>query len=137
MAFCFVASLQAVSGAEKTQNVGGDFGKAWLDNLVPKGNESEGEGLMNQSEEDLIMQDWLNITALLAARNGTKDKSLDGAEQVIPFSASKTITPIHQIDASWNQTRLMPEQPQPDKNGLINGVPAEIYYAIGPAYFSF
>ena len=136
MALCFAAFSQAVSGAEKTQNVGGDFGRAWLDNLVPKGNESEGEGLLTQSEDDFFMQDWLNITALWAAKNGTKDKSLDGAKQEIPFSVSKTITPIHQIDASWNQTRLMPQQPQPDKSGLINGIPAETYYAIGPAYFS-
>jgi hypothetical protein len=136
MALCLAAFSQAVSGAEKAQNVGGDFGRAWLDNLVPKGNESEGEGLLTQSEDDFFMQDWLNITALWAAKNGTKDKSLDGAKQEIPFSVSKTITPIHQIDASWNQTRLMPQQPQPDKSGLINGIPAETYYAIGPAYFS-
>ena len=136
MALCFAAFSQAVSGAEKAQNVGGDFGRAWLDNLVPKGNESEGEGLLTQSEDDFFMQDWLNITALWAAKNGTKDKSLDGAKQEIPLSVSKTITPIHQIDASWNQTRLMPQQPQPDKSGLINGIPAETYYAIGPAYFS-
>lgn len=135
MALCFAASSQAVSSAEKTQNVGGDFGRAWLDNLVPKGNESEGDGLLNQSEDDFFMQDWLNITALWAAKNGTKDKSFDGAKQEIPFSVSKTITPIHQIDESWNQTLLLPQLPQPDKNGLINGIPAETYYAIGPAYF--
>ena len=32
MAFCLVASAQVVSGAEKIQSVGGDFGRAWLDN---------------------------------------------------------------------------------------------------------
>jgi hypothetical protein len=136
MAFCIAASVQAVSSAENTQNVGGDFGRAWLDNLVSRGNESEGDGLLNQSEDDFFTQDWLNVTALWAAKNGTKDRSLDRAKQEIPFSVSKTVTPIHQIDASWNQTRLMPQQPQPDRNGLINGIPAETYYAIGPAYFS-
>ena len=38
---CLFASAQIVNGAEKTQNVGGNFGRAWLDNnLAPKGNGS-------------------------------------------------------------------------------------------------
>ena len=49
-----------------------------------------------------------------------------------PYSISKTFSPIHAIDASWNQTQqsLLPE---PDASGLINGYPAETYYSIGPA----
>ncbi len=52
MALCFVASLQVVNGAEKIQNVGGDFGRAWLDNnLAPRGNATADDGL-NRSEAD-------------------------------------------------------------------------------------
>ncbi|MCX6669265.1 MAG: hypothetical protein NTV25_05585 [Methanothrix sp.] len=53
-----------------------------------------------------------------------------------PYSISKTFTPIHEIDASWNQTRQA-QQPQPDANGLINGYPTEIYDSWGPALSSF
>jgi hypothetical protein len=49
-----------------------------------------------------------------------------------PYSISKTFSPIHAIDESWNQTQksLLPE---PDASGLVNGYPAEMYYSIGPA----
>jgi len=48
-----------------------------------------------------------------------------------PFSIHKTFKPVHQIDASWNQTQSL--LPQPDERGLINGWPAETYYSWGPA----
>ena len=52
-----------------------------------------------------------------------------------PYSISKTFTPVHSIDASWNQsTSLLPE---PDAYGMINGYPAEVYYSIGPALANF
>ena len=137
MLLCIFASAQIVNGAEKPQNVGGNFGRAWLeDNLAPKGNATTGDDL-NRSAADPLGIDWLALTAPLRAENDAKKKSLSEAGQEIPFSISKTMAPIHQIDASWNQTLLLPKLPQPDKNGLINGIPAETYYAIGPAYFNF
>jgi hypothetical protein len=68
MAFCLVASAQTVGEDEKVQSVGGDFGRAWLDNYkaqnpepkaqdteanisswggVPKGNISVGNNLLS------------------------------------------------------------------------------------------
>ncbi|MGB5099360.1 MAG: hypothetical protein WBN94_02020 [Methanothrix sp.] len=51
------------------------------------------------------------------------------------YSISKTFTPKHSIDASWNQSKSL--LPEPDAYGMINGYPAEIYYSIGPAMENF
>jgi len=52
-----------------------------------------------------------------------------------PYSISKTFNPIHSIDASWNQSKSM--LPEPDAHGMVSGIPAEIYYSIGPAIINF
>ena len=152
MAFCLAASAHVISGAEKIQSVGGDFGRAWLDNYqaqnpkptaqgsednlsswggAPKGNASVGNNLLNsRNTTNTLSQDWLGTTTILGNSSPLKNES-------IPFTISKTYSPIHQMDASFNQTLQVPQLPQPDKNGLINGLPAETYYAIGPAYFDF
>jgi hypothetical protein len=56
--------------------------------------------------------------------------------QMQPYAISKTYTPVHAIDATWNQTKqsLLPDA---DAYGLINGHPAETYYSIGPALNNF
>lgn len=52
------------------------------------------------------------------------------------YFMSKTLTPVHSMDASWNQTEfsLLPE---PDAYGLIDGVAADAYYSFGPALADF
>jgi len=51
------------------------------------------------------------------------------------YSISKTYTPIHSIDSSWNQsTSLLPTA---DAYGMIGGIPAETYYSLGPALSNF
>jgi len=52
-----------------------------------------------------------------------------------PYTISRTFTPVHSIDASWNQSKSL--LPEPDAYGMINGIPAEIYYSIGPAISDF
>lgn len=52
-----------------------------------------------------------------------------------PYTIGKTFTPVHSIDASWNQSRSL--LPEPDAYGMINGYPAETYYSIGPALIDF
>jgi hypothetical protein len=52
-----------------------------------------------------------------------------------PYTISKSFTPIHSIDASWNQSKSM--LPEPDASGMIKGYPAETYYSIGPALANF
>ena len=129
MAFCLVASAQVVSCAEKIQSVGGDFGRTWLENLQAQN--------PNPTAQDSEDKDWLGVTTTLGNESNPKNNTTSEAAKKIPFTISKTFSPIHEIDASFNQTLQVPQLPQPDKNGLINGLPAETYYAIGPAFFDF
>lgn len=52
------------------------------------------------------------------------------------YFKSQTFAPVHDIDASWNQTE-MSVHPEPDAYGLINGVPIDAYYSFGPALADF
>ena len=58
------------------------------------------------------------------------------ARQADSYFISKTFTPVHAMDASWNQTDIS-LLPEPDEYGLINGVPADAYYSFGPALADF
>ena len=84
-------------------------------------------------------RDWLDAERMSAASNASANNSTSNnttnETAIIPYQISQTFRPIHEIDSSFNQSIQAPELPQPDKQGLINGIPAEIYYAIGPAYF--
>jgi hypothetical protein len=52
-----------------------------------------------------------------------------------PYYISKSYTPVHSIDASWNQSRSL--LPDADAYGMVNGIPAETYYSFGPALMNF
>jgi len=52
-----------------------------------------------------------------------------------PYTITKTYNPIHSIDASWNQSKSL--LPEPDAYGMVDGIPAEIYYSFGPALQNF
>ena len=137
MALTLGALARAESGTNGPVNVGGDFGRTWLEsNLAPKSNESASDNLSNLSEADPLSEDWLGITTSSKARNETNDGFQSKATLETPYSYNRIITPVHQMDASWNQSAAI-GLPEPDRNGQINGIPAEMYYAIGPAYFDF
>jgi len=72
------------------------------------------------------------IEGIFGINESLRLKPFAASKNTEPYSISKTISPIHAIDASWNQTRQS-LLPQPDASGLINGYPAETYYSIGPA----
>jgi hypothetical protein len=76
--------------------------------------------------------DW--ITSIFGQNDSLMIKPINNAIQPLAYSVTKTVKPIHQIDATWNQT---PTTPQPDANGLIYGVPAEVYDSWGPAIVNF
>lgn len=139
MALTLLALAQAESG-NKVLNVGGDFGRGWLEgNLAFGSNESASDNhsnLSNLTQADPLSEDWLGIPTSMKARNETNVRPQNKAKQETPFTYNRIITPIHQIDASWNQSAAA-GLPEPDRNGLINGIPAEMYYAIGPAYLDF
>ena len=148
MVLCTIAFTEAVNGTEKIQNVGGDFGRAWLNsrqaqNPEPMAQDSEanlsswGGAPKGINTANPLSYDWLGTTSILRSSNFTKNNTTIEAAEIIPYHISKIFGPIHEIDASFNQTLQVPQLPQPDKNGLINGLPAETYYAIGPAFFDF
>ena len=76
------------------------------------------------------------IEAIFGKNESLMLKTITAPLEVSSYSVSRTITPVHSIDASWNQTKqsLLPE---PDANGRINGYPAETYYSVGPALEAF
>jgi hypothetical protein len=148
MAFCLAASAQVISGAEKILSVGGDFGRTWLNNYqAQKPNPTAQDSVDNLSSwggapkgintSNQLSVDWLGTTTILGNSNSTKNNTTIEAAKIIPYHISKTFSPIHEIDARFNQTLQVPQLPQPDKNGFINGLPAETYYAIAPAFFDF
>jgi hypothetical protein len=138
MALSLLASAQAMSDTDRVQKVGGDFGRAWLEkNLGPKSSPLPAGNQSNLSEADPFSEDWLGIPFPFSPGNETNDKPQNGSKQDSPYSVNRIITPVHEIDASWNQSSAFAGLPGPDKNGLINGIPAEMYYSIGPAYFDF
>lgn len=138
----------AAHAAEAYLQVAGDFGKSWLANekvqnplSIGQDNESDvydvskwGRATIGNNSSE---RDWLNATAILGSLKFNQNNTTNEAARKIPYHISNTFQPIHEIDSSFNQSKLVPELPQPDKNGLINGIPAEIYYAIGPAYYDF
>jgi len=132
MALCLVAAVQVAIGEEKFQDVGGDFGRTWLNNVQAKSSEPAA-----QDDADLLSEDWLNTTAILGDSNLTKNNTTNETAKTIPYHIGKSFRPIHEMDSSFNQSIQVPQLPQPDKNGLINEIPAEIYYALGPAYLDF
>jgi hypothetical protein len=80
-----------------------------------------------------IYNDWMK--SIFGQNESLMLKPFNDAAQSQPYTLSKTITPVHGIDSSWNQTLLL--SPQADANGLINGKPAELYDSWGPALSNF
>lgn len=74
------------------------------------------------------------IVSIFGQNESLMLKPINQALQAQPYFISKTIQPVHAIDASWNQTSLVP---QPDASGRILGLPAEVYYSWGPALTGF
>jgi hypothetical protein len=80
-----------------------------------------------------IYNEW--IRSIFGQNESLMMKPLNDASKNQAYSIQKTITPVHSIDSSWNQTLLL--SPQADANGLINGKPAELWDAWGPALSDF
>lgn len=138
VALFLLAFGQAAGGKDNFLSVGGEFGRNWLEgNLAIESNNTTSDNHSNLSRADPLSEDWLGITSALRGSNTTREKASGSGKQQLAYSFNQLITPVHQLDASWNQSKITTALPDPDKNGLINGIPAEMYYAIGPAYFDF
>ena len=161
--FCLVLSTQLIilcSGSQGVQNVGGDFGRAWLSNYQtqnpkpaapgsnnttsnnttadwggkPKGATDLSSNLVKPQNNTVPATDWLGSSTITGDQTSPVDTSKNSAAQQQTYFASGTSSPVHKMDASFNQTI---GNPQPDSNGNINGVPAETYYSFGPALVNF
>lgn len=77
-------------------------------------------------------RDWLEAEGMSAVSNASANNSTGNNTTnetvIIPYQISQTFRPIHEIDPAL--IIQAHELPQPDKQGLINGIPAEIYYAM-------
>lgn len=97
----------------------------------PKGTTDLKSNLVKPPNTQKTSTDWLGSSTITDSQTNPTDASKGGAQQT--YYASGTMSPVHKMDASFNLTSEMPE---PDSSGLINGVPAESYYAFGPALFT-
>lgn len=157
--FCLAVTTQLVAlciGSDGVQNVGGDFGRAWLNGYhaqqpnstqvnnnttsnnttanwggKPKGATELKSNLVKPQNATATKTDWLGSSTITDSLTPQTDTSQKGTQQLTYF-ATGTVSPVHKIDASFNQGS---GNPQPDSNGLINGVPAELYSSVGPAAF--
>jgi hypothetical protein len=99
--------------------------------------QARGGDITSYNQAVLKYNAW--IESIFGENESLMLKTITEPELAQPYSISKTFTPVHSIDASWNQTpRTFQEtQPQPNAYGMIYGYPAETYYSIGPALSSF
>lgn len=74
------------------------------------------------------------ISSIFGQNESLMLKPLNITPQSQPYFMEQTIKPVHAIDATWNQTSLVP---QPDASGRIQGLPAEVYNSWGPALVNF
>jgi hypothetical protein len=147
LATCMVASAGPVA-------VGGDFGRTWINNFLAQNHKTpvqnnstnltswggvpKGKALVNgnlvdkQNTTNPLNQSatWLGDATISGNPSSTTSGTFNGSTQDPLFFNNGFIKPIHNIDATWNKTL---QGPQPDANGLIHGLPAESYDAIGPA----
>jgi hypothetical protein len=122
MVFFLATTVKAAIGEEKYQDVGGDFGRTWLNY-----GQAQSSKPAAQDDADIFSEDWFNGDS-----NLTESYTTNETAKIILYHIGKTFSPINEMDSSFNQSIQIPQLPQPDKNGLINGIPAEIYYALGP-----
>lgn len=142
--FCLIVTA---SGAWEIQHVGGEFGRAWLSNYEAQKNENKTKedeaNLSSQNRTQMsntslnngsLVKDWLGETSIQDPYS-QHNNSTNASAKMMPLAASKIFHPIHEMDASFHQTLPTSQLPQPDENGLIHGLPAETYYAIGQGFF--
>lgn len=77
--------------------------------------------------------DW--IRSIFGMNESLMLQTFAAPAQTQPYYISKTYNPIHNIDASWNQSKSL--LPEADAFGMVNGIPAEVYYSFGPALANF
>jgi len=135
-AFALIAPSVALSDYQKGVLDGLNMGwkMAQKYDQALQGNPAEFNGAVPEYnawiEEIFGKNESLMLLPISAAPSGQTTRQKDS------YFMSKTFTPVHSIDASWNQTDIS-LLPEPDAYGLIDGVPADAYYSFGPALADF
>jgi hypothetical protein len=75
------------------------------------------------------------IESIFGVNDSLMLKPFPESTKLDPYSVSKSYSPVHAIDASWNQSQSL--LPEADAYGMVGGYPAETYYSIGPALANF
>jgi hypothetical protein len=101
---------QALAGSPEEFNQAVPDYNAWIESIFGK-------------NESLMLEQ--------VSAQATAQTSAITSATTTPYFISKTFKPVHEIDASWDQASSM--VPEADDYGLINGMPAELYYSWGPA----
>jgi hypothetical protein len=89
--------------------------------------------VVNYNQMAIEYNDW--IRSIFGMNESMMLKTFAAPAKSQPYYISRTYNPIHSIDASWNQSKSL--LPEPDAFGLVNGIPAEVYYSFGPALQNF
>ncbi len=116
-----------------------DYQRGALDGLNWGWNMSHRYDLANAGDIDPYNQAVAEYNAWIRALFGMNEslmlQTFAASAKLQPYTITKTYNPIHSIDASWNQSKSL--LPEPDAYGMVNGIPAEIYYSFGPALQNF
>jgi hypothetical protein len=116
--FCLAASLQAAASPERMQDVGGDFGKEWLEGRTaggpepteeddlfrwaegPKGNPLVSRYAANEPSRDWLDSERKSAGSNASANNSTGNNTSYEPAGLIPYQISQTFRPIHEMDST-------------------------------------
>jgi hypothetical protein len=123
------ASSQALS--EYQRGVLDGLSKGW--SMAQKYDTAKGGDITSFNSAVTEYNSW--IESIFGANESLMLKPFPESRKLDPYSISKSYTPVHAIDASWNQSKSL--LPDADAYGMVSGIPAETYYSIGPALANF
>lgn len=115
---CLAASLQAAASPENMQDVGGAFGRGWLEGGTAGGPEPAGEDDLFRWEEGPMgnplasryaanepSRDWLGAERMstgsnASTNNSTSNNTSNETARLIRYQISQTFRPIHEMDST-------------------------------------
>jgi len=127
--FSLAASSQALS--EYQRGVLDGLSKGW--GMAQKYDTAKGGDITPFNSAVSEYNSW--IESIFGANESLMLKTFPESTKLDTYSTSKSYTPVHAIDASWNQSKSL--LPDADAYGMVGGYPAETYYSIGPALANF
>lgn len=108
-------------------------GLKWGWNMSQLYDQAKAGDVVSYNKAAAEYNDW--IRSIFGMNESLMLQTFAASARSQPYSISRTYNPIHSIDASWNQSKSL--LPDPDAFGMVNGIPAEVYYSFGPALANF